>query len=176
MSLGAGQLFPAERVLWSGAPVRFPLVDVRDIVFWPLGVLCGVAAVYNEIVMARATSMEFVLAWRGLFALVGLYLVVGRVAWRQFLTRSARYTVTNRRIIVDANVLGRKMNHSRYLSELGEPVCREGRNGVGSIRFGFSERLVGIPGVLAVCGLITEAQSRLVPSQPPSGSPPPPRG
>jgi hypothetical protein len=160
MSLGAGQLFPAERVLWSGAPVRFPLFDVRDVVFWPLGVLSGLAAVYDEIAMAQATSTQFVLAWRCLFALVGLYLVVGRVAWRQFLTRSAQYTVTNRRIIVDANVLGRKMNHSRYLSELGEPTCREGRNGIGTIRFSFSERLVGIRGVRAVCALISEAQLR----------------
>ena len=160
MSLGAGQLFPAERVLWSGAPVRFPLLDVRDVVFLPLGVLCGAEAVFNEIASAQASSVQFVLALRSLFAVMGLYLVVGRVAWRQFVTRSSRYTVTNRRIIVDANVLGRRVNHSRYLTELGEPICREDRNGVGTIRFGFSERLVGIPGVRRVCALIAEAQHR----------------
>lgn len=80
MSLGAGQLFPAERVLWSGVPVRFPLLDVRDVVFLPLGVLCGAEAVFNEIASAQASSVQFVLALRSLFAVVGLYLVVGRVA------------------------------------------------------------------------------------------------
>jgi hypothetical protein len=160
MSLGAGQLFPAERVLWSGAPVRFPLFDVRDIVFVPLGVLCGIEAAFNEIGALQVAGGGAIMVWRGLFALVGLYLVIGRVVFRQYLARSSRYTLTNRRIIVDANVLGRRINRFRYLSEVGKPICREGRNGVGTIRFGRSERLVGIPGVLAVCALIMEAQQR----------------
>jgi hypothetical protein len=160
MSLGAGQLFPAERVLWSGAPIRFPLFDFRDWLFLPLGLLCVAEAAFNEIEALRATAGELIGVWRGFFALVGLYLILGRLVMRQYATRSARYTVTNRRIIVDSNVLGRKTNRFRYLSELGAPMCRIGRNGVGNIRFGRSERLVGVSDAHTVCKLIAEAQQR----------------
>lgn len=72
---------------------------------------------------------------------MGLYFVVGRLIVRYMSLRGSRYQSTDRRVIVNSTVLGRRRVQSAYLKDLPPPMVA-GRDGpVATIKFGDSTLL-----------------------------------
>ncbi|HEX4725676.1 MAG TPA: hypothetical protein VH333_24405 [Pseudonocardiaceae bacterium] len=66
----------------------------------------------------------------------GLYTSVIRLVVRQIMLRTAVYTVTDQRLVVNWNGWGGPREVSTYLNHLEPPRVSESDDGVGTIRFG----------------------------------------
>lgn len=131
-------LLPAERLLWTGSPVRFPVFDATDLVAVPFSIMwCGFA-VFWEVTVIRTNGPSFLVLWGLMFVLVGLYFVAGRLIVRWLTLRGTEYAVTDQRVVVHSSVLGIDRERSEYLTNLEPPTLRESANGAGTIRFGSS--------------------------------------
>jgi hypothetical protein len=136
-----GDLYPGERVLWTGAPVKFPVLSRGDALLVPFSIVwCGFA-IFWETLAAVSGAPPFFLVWGGTFVLLGLYFVFGRLIVRYLTLRGTRYVITDRRVIVCSTALGRRREQSSYLRSLGahrRAGCARGsrphRHGAGELR------------------------------------------
>jgi hypothetical protein len=95
----APHLVANERVFWTGRPdlsKRFTKADLYGIPFSLLW--AGFAIFWETSVIASGAPIFFVL-WGIPFVAIGLYLVVGRFAYRAWLRRRTLYAVTDRRVL-----------------------------------------------------------------------------
>jgi hypothetical protein len=125
---------PSEWVLWTGSPVRHPVLDAGDVGRLLLGTL-GAALVLN-ITMRLVHGDVLGVVWFCAVAAFWLYVVVGQYVVRWLALRSTVYTVTDKRLVVESTVLGLKHQRSGYYQELGLPVVVDRGDGVGDVRFG----------------------------------------
>lgn len=140
-----------ERVLWRGAPATGIQFRSSDWLVIPFSLTWGAFAffwefsVLTKIPDSHPGKWGFVL-WGVPFVLVGLYITVGRFFDDAWLRRNTEYAVTNERVLILRGRLRRSLT-SLPLKTL-PPVTlseEEGRNGVGSIRFGQAARLRAPP-------------------------------
>jgi hypothetical protein len=116
-------------VVWTGKPVRYPVFDAGDFFLVPFSILwCGLA-------FRAAWPSDWVSPFVWSFVAIGLYLLVGRLVVRRFELRSTRYTVTNKRLVVESRVLGIARVRSEFLRLMPPPVAVD-RGGHGDVRFG----------------------------------------
>lgn len=141
MAQGQVDLFAGERVLWEGAPTKFPVFDSGDVLLVPFSLLwCGFAVFWTIGATGAGGATPFTLF--GLFFVaLGLYFVFGRLIVRWLKLRGTAYTVTDRRIIVTSTAFGRRRENSAYLNTLPPPVLSRGVDMAGTITFGSSTRL-----------------------------------
>ncbi len=138
MTDDVGDLYPGERVLWTGGPARFPVFNRADILFVPFSLLWGGFAIFWEIRAASFGGPPFFLLVGGVFVLLGLYLIAGRLVVRALALRATHYVITDRRVIVRSAVFGRRRERSAYLKNLPPPVLSSRAGPVGTIKFGES--------------------------------------
>jgi FlaA1/EpsC-like NDP-sugar epimerase len=125
-----------EQVLWVGSPVRFPVLDRAGKIV--LGVGVGYAIAVALFVVVRTSdrgpsSLMFVAT----FFVCVLILVAVVFRQRRSGLRSARYLVTDKRIVVTSTWFGQQMVRSATLDELAPPVAVvSGESTIGTIRFG----------------------------------------
>lgn len=134
-------LLPSERVLWTGKPARFPLLDRGAVLLVPFGLVwLGFVVLF----WVRASPQGVM----RLAVPVVLVLGLGSVLWQTFHPRlvltSAEYTVTDQRVITTSRVLGRYREQSAYLTDLPPATLFERDGGVGTIRFGDSGSLADL--------------------------------
>ncbi len=133
------ELYPGERVLWSGAPTRYPLLSKADAYFLPMSILWTVLGLFFMVVpMLRGDRPRgfFPLPLVLLFGLIVAYLLVGRYVLRRRELRSTTYTVTDRRVIVSSRSLFGLRVRSAYLGSLPPPLLVAESGTVGTIKFG----------------------------------------
>ncbi len=129
---------PGERTLWQGQPIqglRFTPADLFAIPFALLWLLI-VLSIFSTIFLGRTNEvqpMSYVVL--PLFLLVGLHMLAGRLIVDRFARRKTRYTLTNRRAIIESGLL-RPNCRSLNLSAVPEIRLRRERDGRGTIQFG----------------------------------------
>lgn len=136
-------LFPAERVLWTGSPVHRPAPDKVDLFQLAFGLL---ALMFGTFWMSGALRGGFIFAGFGaLVILIALVQSWGQVAYRHLALRRTVYTVTDQRVVVVSTVFGRRRERSEYLKDLPPPVLSVAPRGNGTITFGSEGQIVRHP-------------------------------
>lgn len=141
MTHDLGDLYPNERVLWTGSPTRFPIFNRADLLLVPFSILWFGLLTF---MMANAAGSDVpgpiqpFLIFGGLFVVIGLYLVFGRFILRRLSLRNTHYVVTDRRVIANWTVLGRRRQQTAYLKDLPPPIITGRDLSVGTIKFGDS--------------------------------------
>jgi hypothetical protein len=130
------ELQPGERVLWTGKPKRFPFFRPEDKIFVPASLVW--CAVLGWAVSRNLTddASPVVLAVFGLFAVLGLWVLFGRLILRRLALKGAEYTVTSERAVVTTTVLGFRREKSTGYRELEPPTVVGEVDGVGTVLFG----------------------------------------
>ena len=94
-----GQLRPGERLLWSGAPDPRVWLTPQDAYLIPLTVAAA-AFIGFGVVIAVQSDVVFFVVWMGLVALVALYLLAGRFAYKRYRKQRTAYGITSQRALV----------------------------------------------------------------------------
>lgn len=170
---------PGERVLWEGRPNWRSLVHPNFVIIIP--VRAGLAAVVSVLVAvfvnaalglfeAPGTEPGAVASW--VFGVAVVYQVVSNVV-RAFVLWRTRYLLTDRRVVVMADLSGRRTT-SAHLNALGYPVLKEASNGSGRITFAGSVSTASRRGSTPVLrqladgrrvrALVVEAQRAVLPA------------
>lgn len=138
------ELLPGERVLWAGKPVRFPIFRAEDKLFVPGSVVwCAVAvwAFFGD--RTFETPSVFIAVP---FLALGCWALFGRLIMRQLALRGTRYTVTDKRVVSVATVLGWRREKSARHRDLKPPKATGEIDGIGTVLFGdetFFDLVVG---------------------------------
>ncbi len=125
---------PGERVVWEGRPGQGLMFRPSDRVSIPFSfVWCGMVG-YDlaDGWEAGKTLSQFLFG--GLFAMVGVYLLLGRFVVDALARMRTVYAVTNRRVIIIRGLMERTV-HTINLSGLAEIALTHGRAGRGTLTF-----------------------------------------
>jgi hypothetical protein len=165
----AADLEPAERVQWSGKPVRRPVFELADLLMVPAMIL--VAGFMLWLGQSTARGVFGMIWWWGIVA-IAAYNVVGRPIVRWLMLCGTTYTVTDRRILSEVKVLGLTHRQAHYFRALPPPAVVDRAGGLGDVRFGeASWKRTGlhwgrVPAQLELRGIADpHAVARLVPHQ-----------
>lgn len=92
-----------EQVLWKGRPSKGRLLGLADVGLLVIGLFFLAFCVLWMSRTLRFTGTSMVFTLMGiLFAVVGLYLVVGRLIRKAYLRPRTFYVVTNKKLIIKA--------------------------------------------------------------------------
>lgn len=128
-------LDPGEDLLWVGRPSRGIRLRPSDAATIPFSLMwCGFA-IFWETMAFRMGAPFFFRLWGVPFVLVGLYMVFGRFFHDAWLRSKTYYAVTDRRVILLTEAMGRKIV-SLQLHTLPEMTLHERGDGSGTITFG----------------------------------------
>ena len=131
---------PSERVLWTGSPVRFPLLDPADLLRVPFIVVWLAFGIFWEIGVSSAGGGHryppFFKFYGVLILVLGVCGLVGKLFADRVRLRHTHYTLTDRRIIVSWTMLGNVRENTRLLSDIAAPMLTDSGDGIGTIRFG----------------------------------------
>jgi hypothetical protein len=130
-------LLPGEKLLWQDRPIRHRLFYAPDAVLVPFTVVWALFAGFafgSMLTSDRPPPMPFPVVLVP-FAVVGLYLLVGRFVVRAIASRRIRYALTDRRLVVFGGVTGTNAT-STYVTTLQPPVIAEREDRSGSLAFG----------------------------------------
>jgi hypothetical protein len=134
------ELAPGERVLWRGAPDSRRWLYPQDAVLIPFSLMWGGFAIFWEVgVLSSSGARGTVLfpLWGVPFALIGLYLIVGRFPTRRWVRRHTQYAVTDRRAISIAPSWPRgDRSTSVWFGSYPPLDKRLGRDGAGTLWIG----------------------------------------
>lgn len=136
MTFDDGGNVAGEQVLWRGKPERVFFLESAD---WLLMIL-GLVWIAFSVWLLTGTQVDsmrdlFRLGWRIALLMFGVVLTIGHPLRRAGRLGNTRYTVTDRRVIVDVDGI-RPRSVSGYYDQLPAPVLREHRDEVGTIAFG----------------------------------------
>jgi hypothetical protein len=183
MGTGVGiTMSPGERVLWSGAPPRGLIPRASDLFFVPFSIVWASGAMIAVFSMTRrppaaGAPVPFFYLFALLFAVVAVYITVGRFMVDIWLRARTAYAVTDQRVIITSGLIGQSVK-SLNLRTLTDVTLTERGDGAGTIAFGPANpwgpmsggmRWPGmpqqpmferIPGARAVYEMIREAQTK----------------
>ena len=128
-------LLPGERVVWMGRPERYSLLRPADAFLIPFSLLWGGFAIFWESGVLASGAPFFFIIFGVPFVAIGLYLIGFRFVARSRAMRTARYLVTNARVIVSGGFTGQN-RAEQWLTQLDPPVIREQADGTGDLAFG----------------------------------------
>ncbi|GLW32664.1 hypothetical protein Areg01_56020 [Actinoplanes regularis] len=132
---GVEVFLPGERVLWEGRPLRHRLFRITDVAMVPLqAVALWLAVAWGRQALSDDTVGNGAMAFAAILLIV-LFLVLAPFIERAVLSRSTRYTVTTRRLIVRKGRAGDRVVMV-YLNSLPPPVIFVESDGSGSLTFG----------------------------------------
>ena len=149
------RLAPGERLLWAGRPQAWKLFVPGDWYLVPFSIFFGLFSVipfaveFGRLVSGAQDHGSppfvsiFTLVIVGLFAVIGFYLMIGRLIVKVITKKRTRYAVTDRRVLVLSGLFAVKDN-SLFLDPLSLLGKRVRRNGTGSILFGDVSAAVGM--------------------------------
>lgn len=127
--------FQDERVLWVGAPARVRVLDRVGKAWLGFAVFYGVVCV-TSVLYALLSGHVNSLPMTALFTVVMVVLIVAAFAQLHASRRTARYVVTERRIVATSKWFGQDKAQSVALRDLGAPVVSNPDGSIGTIRFG----------------------------------------
>ena len=131
-------LLPGERVLWQGRPVpRRAIFTSADAFLIPFSLMWGGSAVFWESSVLASRAPGFFALWGIPFVIVGLYVIFGRFLVAYRIARTARYAVTDRRIVIVSGLL-RPSVTSLDLRNLPFVQVKASADGIGDIAFAAS--------------------------------------
>ncbi len=136
------ELLENENVLWQGQS-NGRLFSAADILLIPFSLMWGGFAIFWE---ASALSIEAPLLlklWGIPFVFVGVYMIIGRFFYKNFLNKNTHYYVTNKKVVIIKNTLKMKTN-TLYLNTLPEIEKSIRASGSGTIKFGSSGIFSGL--------------------------------
>jgi hypothetical protein len=130
------ELQPSERLIWEGQPDPSKIFTVSDIflipfsIFWVNNLLQSIGHISE---LAIPTQFPFVFI-PYFFLAVGVYLLVGRFIHKYFLKKNTYYAVTDQRVVIVADFLGRQIQ-TAFLKDI--PTIEKSINakGVGTLVF-----------------------------------------
>ena len=129
------ELLTGEKIVWQGQPDPSILFSRIDIFLIPFSLLWGGFALFWEIsVIYYGAPLSFTLF--GIpFVLIGLYMIFGRFIMKKYLKQRTYYAITNQRVLVLSNFIGRSMQ-AQFINHI--PVMNKSvrKNGYGTIIFG----------------------------------------
>lgn len=100
LSALADQLHRGERLLWTGEPDPSVLFTGSDVFLVPFSLLwCGFTTFWIHGVVSSGAPVA-VVAFGGVFAVIGLYVLVGRFVVKRWTEERIRYAVTDQRALV----------------------------------------------------------------------------
>jgi hypothetical protein len=131
------ELVADERVVWTGRPDPTRLLNRADIGLIPFSLLWGgfALAFFFQAVTGRAEADTPTILMGAVFAVVGLYFIVGRFLVKAFRKRHTFYAVTDRRVLVLTD-LGRRSLNAALIGQIPAIQKHVRTDGVGSLRFG----------------------------------------
>ena len=127
--------FQDERVLWVGAPARVRVLDRVGKAWLGFAVFYGIVCV-TSVLYALLSGHVNSLPLTGLFTVCVVILLVAAFAQLHASRRTARYVVTERRIVATSKWFGQDKIQSVALRDLGAPVVSDSDGSIGTIRFG----------------------------------------
>jgi hypothetical protein len=130
-----GHLQPGEKLLWSGRPPQGLVLRAGDFLLIPFSLLWTAFAAFFTVSAYEAGAPPIFWGVGLFFALVGLYLVVGRF-WTDARMRARTfYGVTDQRVLIVGGRGGRRVT-SLPLTSLPPLIARTRRSGRGVLQFG----------------------------------------
>lgn len=134
------ELRKGEEVLWSGHPDRAAFLSKGDIILVPASLLWSAMALSFAIPMLSAVRTDndvlpFVLFFAIPFAVMAVYCMFGRFAFRLWVKSRTHYLVTNERVVALSKVFGNNV-HASFIDEIGLVNSVRSMRGAGSIWFG----------------------------------------
>jgi hypothetical protein len=130
-------LLAGERALWTGRPDPTRLLNRADIFLIPFSFLWGgfALAFFFQGLTGPAEADRPTILVGALFAVLGLYLIVGRFLVKAFRKRHTFYAVTDRRVLVLTDLGSRSVN-AALIGQIPAIQKHVRTDGVGSLRFG----------------------------------------
>lgn len=133
------KLRPGEQVLWTGQPRQGFFLRSTDSFLMPLGLGWGALAVFLAISLFQSPApFQFgdliVYTIDIMFAIIGIYLAVGRFFYDRMRRRHTWYAVTSSRAMIIQDWPFERVN-SIELDHLTDMHLDEGFDDVGTIRF-----------------------------------------
>lgn len=136
----ADELTSGERVLWEGQPDPRRWLTAQDWFLIPFSLMWGGFAIFWEFgVLSSTSARSSVIApiWGIPFALIGIYLIFGRLVVRHRIRAATRYAVTDRRVIeVTQSIGGRRRVNTVWLASYPPVEKRVDGNGRGTVLVG----------------------------------------
>jgi hypothetical protein len=130
------ELMSGERILWTGRPDPSRLFTRGDLFLVPFTLVWAwfsIGFFVQELDRSPPDPMTRVIA--PLFAVVGLYALVGRFLYMRYRKRRTCYAVTDRRVLVLAETFRRSLlaTRIRQIPSIQKTIRSDGS---GSLRFG----------------------------------------
>jgi hypothetical protein len=137
------ELLPDEKIAWSAQPDRASLFSKSDFYLIPFSILWGGFAIFWEISVLQivpgsedAGIVGLVFPLFGIpFVVIGLYFMVGRFWYKSKKKEHTYYALTNKRILILTDFLGRKFQ-AIYLNTVPTIQKTIRSNGMGNLIFG----------------------------------------
>ena len=129
------ELAPDEKLLWSGRPAQGFRLHAGDAMAIPYSILWLGFAVYWTVTVANmGAALPSLLVGVG-FAVVGLYLLIGRFCLDAVRRSNTLYAVTSERVIIISGI-ATQSTKSLSIDTLSNVSLTEHANGTGTIYFG----------------------------------------
>jgi len=125
-------LFPAEKFIWTGRPIKGILFKTRDRFMIPFGLIWGGFAVFWEIIAFATEAPLFFKLWGIPFVLIGLYLIIGRFFVDAIQRANTIYGLTSQRVLVKSGVF-RKETTAFNIKTFSEVSLHEKDDSTGTI-------------------------------------------
>lgn len=150
--------FDVERTLWTGAPPKGIRFVGADIFVVPFSFVWTGMAISFVVAAANGQGFASFDILSGFFVLIGGYFSVGRLLHDAYLRAHTRYTLTDRRLLIERNGLQpRRLTFD--LRQLPMLDVREGRGGTGTIYFGDAPSLFSFSGNRSMASWVPELAS-----------------
>ncbi len=136
------ELLTDETILWSGQPNKNKIFNLGDIYLIPFSIVwCGFICFWEYTVLV-STAYFFAL-FGLLFVFVGLYLLIGRFIYKNYVRANTYYFITQKRILILKDANSRKLE-AEFISAIPCINKNVDSSGRGTIIFGNSSGHSGI--------------------------------
>src|SRR5436305_273618 len=106
----SSDLFPGERIAWSGRPRQGIYLKPSDLFVIPFSLMWGGFAFFWEFAVStqlpKNSPQPFFSLWGIPFCLVGVYLIVGRFFYDAYSRKSSCYAITDKRVLIRKALFG----------------------------------------------------------------------
>ncbi len=128
-------LLSGERVVWSGQPIQGVRLFPRDLFLVPFSLIWGGFAIFWESSVLAQGAPPIFLLFGSVFAVAGLFMILGRFFIDARIRANTDYAVTDRRALIVRSGFFSNLQ-SVDLDTLGESSLDPRDDGRGTITFG----------------------------------------
>lgn len=127
--------FDGEHVLWVGSPARVRVLDRVGKAWLGFAIFYGVVCV-TSVAYALLSGHVNSLPMTAMFTVCMVVIIAAAFAQLHASRRTARYVVTDQRVVATSKWFGQDKARSVALGDLGAPVVSTSDGSIGTIRFG----------------------------------------